>query len=184
VRLVGAIGLNIQDRMQGHFGSGFYVISVDKSATVRVLFDPNFGTLLRVDGVDNLTESGCLYNEAFITLDAQVYGAGEFNQIKLGPIFNQIKLGPIKVPKTPEEKTKALQKDLKLLGYYKGDIDGTLGAETLAAIERFKTDNQIARDTPLENIEGLIGLRAASRSLDELDRLYKEGSAPKPPLTR
>jgi putative peptidoglycan binding protein len=175
VRLVGAIGLNIQDRMQGHFGSGFYVISVDKLATVRVLFDPNFGTLLRVDGVDNLTESGCLYNEAFITLDAQVYGAGEFNQIKLGPI---------KVPKTPEEKTKALQKDLKLLGYYKGDIDGTLGAEILAAIERFKTDNQIARDTPLENIEGLIGLRAASRSLDELDRLYKEGSAPKPPLRR
>jgi len=84
--LVGAIGTNVQDRLQGNFGSGFYIRSVDRLATVRILFDPDFGTLLRVDGKDNLEKAGCLYNEAFITLDAQVYGPGEFNEIKLGPI--------------------------------------------------------------------------------------------------
>jgi len=88
------------------------------------------------------------------------------------------------VPKTPEEKTKALQRDLKLLGYYKGNIDGALGAETLAAIERFKTDKQIARKTPLENITGLIALDAASRSVDEMKRLFDDGSAAKPPMRR
>ena len=173
--LVGAIGTNVQDRSRGNFGSGFHVRSVDKLATVRILFDADFGTLLRVDGKDNLEESGCLYNEAFITLDAQVYGPGEFNAIKLGPIT---------VPKTPEEKTKALQSDLKLLGYYKGKIDGALGAETLDAIDRFKTDKQIAQKTPLENITGLIALDAASRTVDEMKRLFDEGSAAKPPLRR
>jgi len=100
VLLVGAIGTSVQERMLGFKGSGFYVLSVDKLAQVRPLIDQDFGTLLRVEGKDNLKETGCIYNEAYITLDAQVYGPGEYNQVKYGPV---------KLPTTEEEKTKELQ---------------------------------------------------------------------------
>src|SRR5262245_11655572 len=175
ILLVGAIGTNVQDRLRGHFGTGFYVRSVDSMATIRFVFDSDFGSLVLVDAKDRLEKSGCLYNEAIITLDAQAYGPGEVKLIKMGPMAGR---------KTPEEKTKALQKDLKLLGYYKGDIDGQLGADTLGAIEKFKIAKEIPGERRLEDIEGLIALEALSKNVDELERLYNEGASPKPPLRR
>jgi hypothetical protein len=83
--------------MLGFRGSGFYILSVDKLAQVRPLIDLDFGTLLRVERKDNLEESGCIYNEAYIILDAQVYGPGEFNRMKYGAVD---------LPKTEEERQK------------------------------------------------------------------------------
>lgn len=77
ILLVGAIGTTVNERMIGFKGSGFYVLSVDDRAQVRTMLDRDYGSLLRVDGKDNLEESGCLYNEAYITLDAQVLDSGE-----------------------------------------------------------------------------------------------------------
>ena len=81
-------------------------------------------------------------------------------------------------------KLKALQNDLKLLGYYKGDIDGMLSAETLAAIERYKKQNKIPQETEIERVGGVIAAEAAMKSLDNLKQLFEEGSAPKPPLRK
>ena len=86
ILLVGAIGTTVNERMMGFMGSGFYVLSVDERARVRTMLDRDYGSLLQVNGKDNLEESGCVYNEAYITLDAQILGPGEFNKLKLGLI--------------------------------------------------------------------------------------------------
>jgi hypothetical protein len=86
ILLAGAIGTTDNQRMYGFLGSGFYILSVDDRAQVRVLFDPNFGQLLRIEGKDNIEESGCIYNEAYITLDARVLSTGELNHIRFGRI--------------------------------------------------------------------------------------------------
>lgn len=175
ILLAGSIGTSVQERMQGVHGSGFYVLSVDKVAQVRILIDDEFGTLLRIEGKDNLEESGCIYNEAYITMDAQVYGPGEFNEIKLGPI---------KQPKTEEEKTKALQTYLKTLGYYTGDIDGVLGSKTIAAIEQYKKIKGLPKGTTMEEVRGLIAADAALIYLDEMKEIYEKNTVPKPPLRK
>jgi hypothetical protein len=89
------MGTTVNQRMFGIMGSGFYVPSVDERAQVRVLLDQHFGSLLRIDGKDSLEESGCIYNEAYVTLDARILGPGEFNQVKYGRV---------KLPETQEEK--------------------------------------------------------------------------------
>lgn len=175
ILLVGSIGTSVQERMQGARGSGFYVLSVDKVAEVRILIDDEFGTLLRIDGKDNGKESGCIYNEAYITLDAQVYGPGELNEIRLGPI---------KLPKTEEEKTKTLQSDLTMLGYYSGDINGVLGSKTIAAIEQYKKIKGIPKKTAMEDVRGLIAADVALKYLDTMKDEYEKDTVPKPPLRK
>jgi len=177
VLLVGAIGTTVGARMRGFRGSGFYILSVDPQAKVRTIIDEDFGTLIRVDGKDNLKESGCFYNEAYITLDAQVYGPGEFKEVKYGPVKS-------KLPKTEKEKTKALQKDLKMLGYYAGKIDGVLGPQTITAIERYKSVEGLPKETTIENVSELVTLNALQKSLDNLKRLHEELVLPKPPLRK
>jgi hypothetical protein len=173
--LVGSIGTSVQERIHGVRGSGFYVLSVDKVAQVRTLIDDEFGTLLLIEGKDNLKESGCIYNKAYITLDAQVYDPGEFNEIKLGPI---------KLPKTEEEKTKALQDDLRMLGYYAGDIDGVLGSRTITAIEQYKKTKGLPKETAMENVRGLIAADVALKYLDKMKEEYEKDTVPKPPLRK
>jgi len=173
--LVGAIGTTIESRMQGSRGSGFYILSVDPMAKVRTLIDQDLGTIIRVDGRDNFKESGCYYNEAYITLDAQLYGPGEFTEVKYGPV---------KLPTTEEEKTKALQKDLKTLGYYTGKIDGVLGPQTLAAIEIYKRSKGLPKETTIEGVRNILIGDVLLKSLDKLKRLNEELSSPKPPLRK
>jgi hypothetical protein len=74
ILLAGVIGTTVDQRMAGIMGSGFYVLSVGERAQVRVLLDQDFGSILRIDGKDNLVESGCIYNEVYVTLDAHVLG--------------------------------------------------------------------------------------------------------------
>ena len=97
ILLVGAIGTTVQERISGFLGSGFYVLSVDESAVVRVLLDEKFGTLVRIDSKDELKESGCDYDQAYITLDAQVLSNGELTEAEYSPV---------KPPQTVEEKIK------------------------------------------------------------------------------
>ena len=72
ILLAGAIGVKPEARILGLMGSGFYVLSTDPSATVRIITDEQLGLLLQIDGKDNLSETGRLYNEAYITVFAQV----------------------------------------------------------------------------------------------------------------
>ena len=175
ILLVGAIGTTTESRMQGFRGSGFHILSVDPMAKVRTFIDEEFGTLIRVEGRDNLEESGCLYNKAFITLDAQVYGSGEFNEVKYGPV---------KLPTTEYEKTKALQKDLKMLGYYTGRIDGALGPQTLAAIEMYKRSKGMPKETTIEGVRKIMTVDTLLKSLDSQKRALEEFSSPVPPLKK
>lgn len=173
--LVGAIGTTINQRMIGFMGSGFYVLSVDERAQVRTILEQDFGSLLRIDGKDNLEESGCIYNEAYITLDAQVLGPGEFNQIKYGHI---------KAPETQEEKIRALQEGLAILGYNPGKVDGVLGPQTLAAMDEYKRDKGLPSAASVEDIRQLVAMDTALKLLDKMQDLYEESAVPKPPLRK
>lgn len=175
ILLAGAIGTTVDQRMFGMMGSGFYVLSVDERAQVRVLLDHDFGSLLRIDGKDNLEESGCIYNEVYVTLDARVLGPGEFNQVKYGRV---------KLPETQEEKIRALQEGLAILGYNPGKVDGVLGPQTLAAMEKYKRDKGLSSTASVEDIRQLVSMGAALKLLDKMRDLYEESAAPKPTLRK
>lgn len=44
------------------------------------------------------------------------------------------------------EEVKEMQKKLKVLGYYKGELDGRFGEQTLAAVMKFQEKNRLAMD--------------------------------------
>ena len=48
----------------------------------------------------------------------------------------------------------AIQKQLKNLGYYKGKIDGALGAKTTKALNRFEVKKKIKK-SPVNSINNL-----------------------------
>jgi len=175
VLLAGAKGTELQERVKGFHGSGFYILAVDNSMRIRTLFDKDFGTFLLIEGNDNLLESGCIYNQAYLTLDSQVFDYAEFYNAKYGPI---------KLPKTEKEKTMALQQNLQLLGYYDGNIDGIVGPKTLLAIERYKGKKGISKDEPIESVRDTIAMDASLYALDELKRTYEKETSSKPPLKK
>ncbi len=51
---------------------------------------------------------------------------------------------------------KQIQQKLKDLGYYKGSIDGVLGAESVDAIKRFQRDNGLV-------VDGIVGSKTAAK---------------------
>lgn len=51
---------------------------------------------------------------------------------------------------------KEIQQKLKNLGYYTGDIDGILGASSVAAIKKFQLDNGLTAD-------GIVGAKTAQK---------------------
>ena len=51
---------------------------------------------------------------------------------------------------------KQIQQKLKDLGYYKGSIDGVLGAESVDAIKRFQRDNGLV-------VDGIVGSKTADK---------------------
>ena len=51
---------------------------------------------------------------------------------------------------------KQIQQKLKDLGYYKGAIDGVLGAESVDAIKRFQRDNGLV-------VDGIVGSKTAAK---------------------
>jgi hypothetical protein len=106
-----------------------------------------------------LTESGCLYNEAYVTLDAQVLNPGEFNQVKYGRV---------KLPETQEEKIRALQEGLAVLGYNSGKVDGVLSHQTLAAMEKYKRDKGLSSTASVEDIRQLVSMDAALKLLEKM----------------
>lgn len=177
IQLVGAIGPTALQKMQGFLGSGFYILAVDDLARVRPYVYSDFGILIRVEGKDNLEKSGCIYNEAYITLDAQVYSSGELNEAIYGPIN-------LKLPKTKQEKTKVLQEDLKILGFHTGEINGALDSETITAIDRYKKSKGLPQKTPINELIELIEMDTALKLLDKLKGFYEKGAMPKPPLEK
>ena len=154
ILLVGAIGTSPESRAMGIRGSGFHVLSVDPMMTVRVLVDSGSDLVLRLDGTDNLLSSGCLYNEALITLDARVLGPGE-------------RVRDSGTATTERDSIKSAQTYLRQLGYDPGPIDGNMGVRTRAALENFRRE----RNIPSGTSEDLLLTKVL---LEALEAAYKK----------
>lgn len=72
IMIAGIIGTKIENRIQGITGSGFHILSIDRSVTIRTIYSQEHGLIIRVDSNDLLKKTGCLYNTAYITLDGMV----------------------------------------------------------------------------------------------------------------
>jgi hypothetical protein len=66
--------------MAGILGSGFWIRAVAPEDNLRVFLHETLGLLVKVDAKSNLQDTGCIHNEAYITLDARVLDPGEFNR--------------------------------------------------------------------------------------------------------
>lgn len=161
ILLAGAIGMDPTALMAGTLGSGFWILSVDPEVTVRVLIHEKLGMLVRVDAKSNLQDTGCLYNEAFITLEARVLSPGEIN-ILASP--------PPAATKNPSEQAKIriknAQEALIVLGYKLGPPDGVLGPATRAAMKVYRQDKGIRADITDERLFELLSLEAIMQSLE------------------
>ena len=175
ILIVGAMGRNIQQRMPGFSGSGFYINSVDSNVKLRIHKDADFGLIISVTAKDALMETGCFYNRAYITLDARVLDSGELNKLKFGAMNKSDKKGP-------KERTMDLQEDLTYLGYKPGPIDGVLGPQTKAAVEAYKRDKGLNPNMADDEAFSLIGTEVLMKRHKELDALFQEMERPEPPL--
>lgn len=73
VRIVAATEGDAKMRAAGLLGSGFYVESADPSMNVRAYIHEDLGLVIRVDW---RKFDDCIYDEAFITLNSRIKGAG------------------------------------------------------------------------------------------------------------
>ena len=167
ILIVGAIGRNIQQRMPGFSGSGFYINSVDSNVKLRIHKDADLGLLISVTAKDVLMETGCFYNRAYITLDARVLDSRELSEFKFGAMNKSDKKGP-------KERTMNLQEDLTSLGYKPGPTDGVLGPQTMAAVEAYKRDKGLNPNMPDAEAFSLIGTEVLTKRHKELDALLHE----------
>lgn len=156
LRLVGAIGPSPQARVMGFAGSGLYVDSVDSKHTVRILLVEELGLTFRVDHKDNLSPQGCIYNEAYISLGAQVLSSGDLNMLRA-------KLAP---PQSPQDRIRTLQDALIGLGYMQGPATGTLDQRTKSAMAAYRKAKGISADVP----EELVTLQILIDAMEETGR--------------
>jgi hypothetical protein len=175
ILIVGAMGRNIQQRMPGFSGSGFYINSVDSNINLRIIKDADLGLLISVTAKDAFMETGCSYNRAYITLDARVLDSRELNKIKLGAMDEPEKKGP-------KDRIMNLQEDLAHLGYKPGPIDGVLGPQTRAAVEAYKRDKGLNPGMSDDEAFSLISTEVLMKRHKELDALFQEKERPEPPL--
>ena len=161
ILLVGAIGIDTPGRMAGILGSGFWIRAVDPADNLRVFLHETLGLLVKVDAKSNLQDTGCIHNEAYITLDARVLDPGEFNRLTSPPP---------EAPKSPAEQAKqqikTVQEALLRLGYKLGPPDGVLGPATRAALTNYKRDKGLRADMPDEKLFGLLALEGIMQSLE------------------
>jgi len=167
ILLVGAIGRNVQQRMPGFSGSGFYINSVDSNVKLRIHKDEDLGLIISITAKDALMETGCFYNRAYITLDARVLDSRELNKIKFGAMDKPDKKGP-------KGRIMDLQEDLTYLGYKPGPIDGVLGPQTKAAVEAYKRDKGLNPNMGDDEAFSLIGTEVLMKRHKELDALFQE----------
>lgn len=169
ILLVGAIGMNPSELIEGILGSGFWILSVDPAVTVRVFIHNKLGMLVRVDAKSNLEDTGCLYNEAFITLGARVLSAGDINMLTYSTS---------EAPKTPVEKAKTriknVQEALIALGYKLGSPDGVLGPATRTALQAYKRDKALRADITDEQLFEILSLEALMQSMEGAVRAMEQ----------
>jgi hypothetical protein len=79
-----------------------------------------------------------------------------------------------------------LQEGLATLGYgYNvGKVDGALGPQTLAAMEKYKRDKGLSSTASVGDIRQLVSMDTALNLLDKMQDLYEESAAPKPTLRK
>lgn len=166
----GALGADVGSRTTGLLGSGFRLLALDPGMTARPMFNEKLGLMLRIDAKNATTPEGCVYDEAHITLDAQVLTSGDMNRIEYPALSTKM---------NPRERIQALQRALTLLGYDPGPEDGSEGVRLRSSIAAYRRDRHVALDLPDENVRQAILLDAAMKSLDEMKDAYDQ-LAPEP----
>ena len=174
ILLINALRRINTEKMQGFHGSGFKVLSIGPDVRVRIFTGDDFGLIVRVQGKNNLEENGCIYNEAYITLDSDVLSPGELNNVMYGPIPQSENF---------KEQIKYIQRNLAILGHDPKLIDGIFGPRTRAAFEAYKQEKHIPPDLPDEAIFNLIAIDAFFKRSVELEKMDKEMWEP-PSLSR
>jgi len=173
VLLAGALGMDVESRIQGISGSGFHILSVDDHTVLRVFLQRKFGLLVRADAA-NLTEpTGCLYNTAYITLDAQVLSPGEMNTI----VYDLD--GAQEDTKDPDLE---LEEGLVALGFDPGPVDGVIDGNTQRSLDQYRRKKGLGAGLTLQQIRGLVSMDLAIKQLEELEKAFKDRAKPKPPF--
>jgi Putative peptidoglycan binding domain len=163
ILLGGAIGTDYASRLQGVFGSGFHIESLDHGHIVRSFLHPKVGFLLQIAATDRLSASGCGYNEAYITLNAQVLGAGDLNRITYG----------LDRPVSEQDRIRLMQQALVQLGYVRVHPDGVMGQRTRQALQQYRERNKLPSSASDDDVIGLVLLDGMRRSIDRLEEGFK-----------
>jgi len=153
------------EKIQSFHGSGFKVFSIGPDVRVRIFTVDDFGLIVRVQDKNNLEENGCIYNEAYITLDSDVLSPRELNNVMYGPSLQSEKL---------KEQIKYIQRNLAILGHDPGLIDGIFGPRTGAAFEAYKREKHIMPNLPDETIFNVIAIDAFFKRSVELEKKGKD----------
>jgi peptidoglycan hydrolase-like protein with peptidoglycan-binding domain len=129
------------------------------------MFNENLGLMLRIDAKNATTPEGCVYDEAHITLDAQVLTSGDMNRVEYPQLNAKM---------NARERIRTLQQALTLLGYDPGPEDGVEGAKVRAAIVAYRRDRQLKPDISDENVRQIILLDALGKSLGKMNDAYDQ----------
>ena len=130
-----------------------------------VLVSPLYGFSLQIanshgGGLDSQGGHNCNVGSCAGTYhchQARGPGCGGGTPVRSSPP-KPISITPVCIDMDSESLTKgnvaAIQKQLKNLGYYKGKIDGALGAKTTKALNRFEVKKKIKK-SPVNSINNL-----------------------------
>jgi hypothetical protein len=163
--LAGAIGLDPASRAYGLLGGGFSVLALDPGMTARPMFHDKLGMVLRLDSKNETTEEGCDYDQAYITLDAQVLDNADLTEVE----HPELSTSP-----TPAERVQSLQKALRLLGYDPGPEDGKEGPKLTAALAAYRRNKKLDARASEDDVRRLVLLEAAVKSMDQLGEAVKK----------
>ena len=172
ILLVGAIRRNMAEKAQAFFEGGFRILSIGQDVRVRMFVGGQFGFLVKVEGKEIPEDEGCYYNDAYITLDSRVLGPGGLVKFQYGTTYQTI---------GEKERIRYIQKNLSLLGFDPGKIDGVSGPRTLAAYEAFKRKRQIQDGASDESAFNLLAGDAILKNLIELEKVGEGKWEPKAP---
>ena len=162
IRLVSAITRGTTEEISGFSGGGFDILSVGPEVRVIIFADDNLGLLVKVEDKDKTGEGGCIFNEAYITLDSQVLSPSELNKIEYSLSHP---------PEGRDRRIMGVQKNLLVLGYRPGKADGILGPRTKDALEAYKRDKDLQTDLSDEAIYTLLATDALSKRAIRLEKV-------------
>ena len=149
---------------------GIKIVSVSPELRVRIFTGSHFGLIVRIERKSNSTETGCMYDEAYLSLKSEILGPEDLNRMMYGSVPPSENI---------REQTKHLQGNLTRLGFNLGKIDGIPGPMTIAAFEKYKQERQFQPTLLYEEINKILSIEAFFKGAVELEEMEDGGWQPK-----